>query len=147
MRQLFITPSVNDWTSYYDLQIGGSLPGFHGTPYQRGRGIGSFFRGLFRMALPVLTKFGKIAGRQALKSGAAVASDLLAGEKFSESLKQRGKEGLGNILQESSEAVLKGKGLGNRHKKLINGVYVIPNDIFSKHDTVNSRKKRASHKK
>jgi len=42
------------------MQTGyGNIEGFHGTPYQRDAGLGSFYKSLFRMAVPVIKCVGK----------------------------------------------------------------------------------------
>ena len=45
-----------DYENYYLKQAGEGLPGFHGTKYQRGNGLGSILTGLFRVAAPLLKK-------------------------------------------------------------------------------------------
>jgi len=50
------------WLSYYGnqaLQTRFGMEGYRGTPYQRGAGLGSFFKALFRMAVPVIKSVGK----------------------------------------------------------------------------------------
>ena len=66
--------------------MGGAIPGFVGQPYQRGAGIGSFFRSIFRMAAPVLKRAAKAVGKQALKTGASIVADVAKGEIFCQPL-------------------------------------------------------------
>jgi hypothetical protein len=67
---------VEFWTDYYQQQqTGHGLPIFVGMPHQRGAGIGSFFRNLFRMAVPVLKRAAKAVGKQAVATGASVLAD------------------------------------------------------------------------
>lgn len=57
MRLKFNPENEKLWLQYYKnqaLQSGHGLAGFQGFPYQRGAGLGSFFRRLFRVAMPVL---------------------------------------------------------------------------------------------
>ena len=82
-----------------------------------------------------------------LRSGAKVASDILGGEEVGEALKKRGKEGLGQLLQDSSEVVMKGKGFGKKPIKVIKGLRVLHNDVFTKYGAAHRRKKRAGLKK
>jgi len=65
--------------------------GFVGLPYQRGAGLGSLFRGLFRAILPVAKSGGKSVGRQALQTGTEIASDVLAGKSLKDAAEERGK--------------------------------------------------------
>ncbi|MCP4125017.1 MAG: hypothetical protein GY751_25015 [Bacteroidetes bacterium] len=63
---------------------------YSGLPYQRGTGIGNVFRGLIRYLLPVAKTVGKSLGKQALRTGAQIASDIAGGDKLEESVKKRG---------------------------------------------------------
>jgi len=62
---------MDRYTRYYVNQIGGG--GEVGPVYranfrvQRGNGIGSFFRGLFRCVKPLLNSGAKAVGKEALK--------------------------------------------------------------------------------
>ena len=97
-----------------DQQYGNGYPSFVGLPYQRGTGIGSFFRGLFRAVAPVLRSVGKTAGREALRAGVNILSDTVDGRGVKESFNEHGKRALSNTLRESGEIVQRGKGLGTR---------------------------------
>ena len=81
------------WLAYYREQAeqsGHGLAGFQGLPYQRGAGLGSFFKSLFSMAVPVLKKVAgstaKRVGKQALSAIGNVAADMTSGRNFKESL-------------------------------------------------------------
>ena len=66
---------------YYLQQVGHGLTAFAGVAVQRGHGLGSILSGLFRGALPILKNVGKAVGKQLLKSGLEVASDVVSGVK------------------------------------------------------------------
>ena len=66
------------YTDYYVNQAGGALPVFQGSRGQRGHGFGSVLSGLFRSAVPMLKRIGK----QALTTGAYIASDMLGGKNL-----------------------------------------------------------------
>ena len=122
MRAVYIPLSDADWAEFYlsnAEQTGHGLAGFQGMPYQRGNGLGSLFRGLFRMILPVAKKVGKVVGKQALSTGAQVASDVASGNyNLKESLKKRTREGLSNVLDKGSKHFSQtGAGLGIRPTK------------------------------
>ena len=61
-------------------QKGGNLPAFHGARFQRGYGLGSIFKGLFRWVLSHLQQAAKVLGKKTLQTGVKVAQDVLAGE-------------------------------------------------------------------
>jgi hypothetical protein len=84
------------------IQQGRGIPYFTGPVYQRGHGIGSLFRGLFRFAMPLLKQGAKTLGRQALQTGIQVAGDVLEDRPLKESLRARVKEA-GSALKTKAE--------------------------------------------
>ena len=94
-------------------QKGGHLPAFNGAIMQRGYGLGSFLKGLYRWAVPHLHSGVKALGKQALKEGVGVAQDVINGESVSDSLMKRGRKAIGsNESQNASQA-----GAGKKPKK------------------------------
>ena len=77
------------YEDYYVQQSGSGLPVFMGARGQRGHGIGSILSGLFRSAVPFLKRGLKFLGRQAIKTGAEIANDVVEGKDFAESTRQR----------------------------------------------------------
>ena len=57
------------YMNYYREQAGHGLPGFQGARFQRGQGLGSMFKGLLRLATPLLKKGAVALGKTALKTG------------------------------------------------------------------------------
>jgi hypothetical protein len=117
------TPENTDyWLKFYQesvashsqYQIGGELSGFRAfAPYHRGGGLGSFFKSLYRHALPIL----KSVGIHALSAGSKIAADLAQGRKFSETAKEHSKAAAGEFLKESASKLgQKGEGLGRRRQ-------------------------------
>nr|DAC81399.1 TPA_asm: cupiennin [Pimephales minnow adintovirus] len=67
-----------DYVAYYQNQAGGALPGYAGGGVMYGSGLGGIFRGLFRMAIPLLKRGFSIA-KPHLKSAAKnIASDVFS---------------------------------------------------------------------
>lgn len=138
MRQQFNPENYNAWLNYYTdqaSQVGYGMIGFKGTPYQRGAGLGSFFRSLFRMALPLFKSAATTVGRQALASGANMATDVLQGKPALRSLEDRGREGLASLMKKAGESIQPqlGRGLGIRPKS-IKGT---TKDIFNNQNVIN----------
>ena len=98
-------------TDSYVNQAGGSLPVFQGSPGQRGHGFGSVLSGLFWSAVPMLKRIGK----QALTTGAYIASDMLGGKKFNESAQARVRQGINSFLP-PNEDVSEQTGSGRRRR-------------------------------
>ena len=105
------------WLQYYKQQSGGGALGFSGIPYQRGYGLGSFFKGIFRTILPVAKSALKTVGKQALSTGAQIASDVAAGEDFKQSAKKRGRAAVANLTGKAVRKLQQGRGVGVRPTK------------------------------
>ena len=61
------TPNHKLYEEFYlnqAKQKGGNLSAFHGARFQRGYGLGSIFRGLFRWAVPHLKQRAKMLGKK-----------------------------------------------------------------------------------
>lgn len=111
------------WLQYYSTQAsqtGYGIDGFHGIPYQRGAGLGSFFRSIFRMAVPIFKSVGKQVGKHALSAGANIATDIVKGRPLFESTKEHAAAEASRMLEETSEALRSqaGRGLGVRPKSI-----------------------------
>ena len=106
MKKLY-TPNHKLYEEYYlnqAKQKEGNLPAFHGARFQRGYGLGSIFKGLFRWAMPHLQQGAKMIGKRALQTGVQVAQDVLAGENVKAATKKRAKQALGLPSQNSSQS-------------------------------------------
>jgi hypothetical protein len=121
MHVVYIPENGDYWFQYYktsvtsnpQYQLGGELQGFRAySPYHRGAGLGSFFRSLFRMAMPLL----KSAGKQTLAAGSKIAADVVQGRPLKESALEHGKHAAGEVLHDTADRIQKGKGIGQRKK-------------------------------
>lgn len=89
---------MGHYIAYYDSQVGGGIDQvFVGSPYQRGNGIGSFLSGLFRKALPILSSGAKTVGKEALRAGVGILSDLSQSMPFGESVRSRSRNATSNL--------------------------------------------------
>lgn len=89
--------------SHYQLGSGvGRI--YVGAPYQRGSGIGSFLGGVFRYVLPLLKRSAKAVGKEALRAGFNIASDV--GERntpFKEAFRSRVRQSTENLQSKAQE--------------------------------------------
>lgn len=108
MRVRYVPVTEKEWLLHFQHGAG-----FRGSPYQRGAGLGSVFRSLFRAILPVAKKAGKAIGRRALQAGADIATDLVSGKNLKQSLEDHGKQATTDLLDRASNS-LKGGKLGRR---------------------------------
>ena len=82
-------------------QKAGNLPAFHGARFQRGYGLGSIFKGLFRWAMPHLQQGAKVLGKKALQTGAQVAHDVMEGNNVNTALAKRSKEAIRGLVPQA----------------------------------------------
>lgn len=118
---MYFYESPGFWLTYYKhqaTQSGHGLDGFHGLPYQRGAGLGSFFKSLFRVAVPVFKRVANATarrvGRHALGAVSQIAADVTGGRDLKDSFKSRGKQAVSDVLHETANALQAGNGLGVR---------------------------------
>ncbi len=99
----------------------GTYPVYRGHPYQRGAGLGSIFKTLWRFAFPIAKSIGKTVGKQALRSAAHVATDLADGRDLGESVQQHATTGAKRLVRKGARKVQKrmqkGRGLGRPSSK------------------------------
>lgn len=114
---------TNPYIDYYAKQAGSGLPSFVGVRYQRGSG---FWGTLFSRAILPAVKF---LGKQALSTGVNVASDMIEGEKFKDSIKKRAKQSGEDIahkgIDQAKVFLQTGKGRKRKPKKIHYGAKAI----------------------
>lgn len=97
---------MSHYITYYENQVGGGIDHvFVGSPYQRGNGIGSFLSGLFRKAVPLLTRGAKAIGKEALRTGISVLGDMTQSIPLKDSLKLRSQEATGNLKRRADDSI------------------------------------------
>lgn len=114
------------YLAYYKNQLGGGVSAvYRGSPYQRGHGIGSFLGGLFRTITPLLKSGAKAVGKEALRTGINVLSDVVGTnvpvkhvisnrmQEFTGSLKRKADNKLNNVIMTGSGK----KGVRRSYKK------------------------------
>lgn len=126
--------SYDRYVRYYHDQAGGQLPVFRGAAYQRGHGLGGyasgqsgggiadFFKGLFRIALPLVKKMGFALGKQTLASGADIINDLETSRQpvrqvFKRRVNEAGDALLHKAATTADKIMQSGKGVKSRTRK------------------------------
>lgn len=109
------------WVSHLTQKGGG--PHFAGVQYQRGGGFGSVFRGLMRFILPIAKTAGRSLGKQAIKAGSRIATDVIDGRNIRESAEEHSTKAIKNLGARARKATGRrprkrqiGRGLGNRQR-------------------------------
>ena len=103
----------NSVVSILQKQRGFGRPGYAGISHvyigshnQHGHGIGSFLGGLFRRVLPWLQRGARAVGKEAVRAGMNVASDVLSKDmNFKDSLRTRARESGKNLKRKAGETI------------------------------------------
>ena len=114
-------PNAKAYKLHFRNQRGGApLPGFKEVGIQRGYGLGSMFRSLFRSAISILKSGAKTVGKAALKTGMGVANDVLNGKDIcsaaSTRVKQTGHELKQLAMNAARNALTSQTGQGRKRK-------------------------------
>lgn len=121
---------------------------------QRGGGIGSFFKGIFRAAVPLLVRGGKAVGKtvakEALNAGVGILGDMATGrmpikDSFREHARQSGK----NLKRKAEEGLdrMSGSGYKSPYQTLIShSSFSSDGSNISKNINKRRRKKKVSNK-
>ena len=86
------------YEDYYRAQSGSGVPIFHGYRGQRGHGLGSILSGFFRSAMPILRRGLSFFGKEALRTGAKIATDVADGQSLGDSAKRRVSERINEVI-------------------------------------------------
>lgn len=97
---------------YYCNQIGGGGRGvnhvYAGAPRMRGHGLGSWFSGIFRSALPLLTKGARAVGKEALRASVNMLDDVTENNtSFKDSFNHRINESGQNLKRKATDKLHK----------------------------------------
>lgn len=104
----------------YFLQVGGGDigPVYRSSYYkQRGRGLGNFFRGLWKFVKPLVTGGIKAVGREARDTGIRVLSDIGTGKPIKEVFQERSMEAIDNLKRKAEDKISRMTGAGLRAPK------------------------------
>lgn len=112
------------YTKYYSIQSGGgyNIDGFgpllkSQKIYQKGRGIGGFFSGIFRYLRPLLSSALQGLKNEALQTGA----DILNGKPINKIFYDRSIEVVDKLRDKAAEKIKQMSGAGCRTRKTIKG--------------------------
>ena len=95
----------------------GGIVVYRGSPYQRGHGIGTFLKGLFRASLPLLKRGARAVGKELLHSGVNFMEDLDHDMPPGEGFSARMKEARSNLKRKAIDTLLKGKGYKRKKRR------------------------------
>ena len=123
MRKMYCCDASRSmYEDYYANQSGGAMPVFMGARHQRGHGIGNFFSGLKRVAIPLLKRGAQFLLPRLFKTGREIASDVASGTKIKDALKERvpgaAKEAARDAINEASQHFFSQSGSGLRRRSI-----------------------------
>lgn len=81
----------------HKMHYGTGIPVFRGEFNQQGSGLGNMLAGLARRAIPLLTPIAKTVGKEILKTGGQVLTDVLTGK---DDIKSSAKKRVSNAIVE-----------------------------------------------
>lgn len=87
------------YENYYMSQVGHGMPYFSGAQYQKGYGLGNIFSSIAKSFLPLVKSGARAIGKQVLRSGVGLASDVLQGKNIKQAAVERAKVAGVNLLQ------------------------------------------------
>ncbi|GFV71137.1 uncharacterized protein F54H12.2 [Trichonephila clavipes] len=108
---------TKQFEDYYISQTGNGLPYYAGQSFQKGYGIGGWFKRLFRTALPFLKSDAKSVGKEVLKTSTQIANDMLEGQSFPESARQRTNETRKKLIKKAIQKADEMIGRGKKHQR------------------------------
>lgn len=112
---VFYNPENEDWLAYFERQSGEGV--FRGLMYQRGAGIGSIFRSMFRYLLPIAKTIGREVGLEGLATGSRILGEVAGGKDVKGAVVDESREGLRKLLNRASTRMNERQtGSGRRNK-------------------------------
>lgn len=122
---------IERYDHYFQTGQGGATKGvghvFIGSPYQRGHGgIGSFLAGIFRRVLPLLSRGARAVGKEALRAGMNIVSDVAQNTPVKESLRNRMRESGLNLKRKAEDKLdTMMEGSGYKRARNITGLQLL----------------------
>ena len=96
-----ISRKIN-WDTIPKVQSGRGLIGYRGlSRYQRGNGLGSIFRTLFRISKPLGKKVLQNVAKEGLDTVSLISQDISKGKNVKQSIKSRAKAGGKNLARKA----------------------------------------------
>ena len=108
---------LKDFEDYYLNQEGNGLLYYKGQSFQKGYGIGGWFKKIFRTVLPLISKGTKTIGKEVLRTGTQIAGDVLEGKDIRESAEVRTKEAGRKLAKKAMKKADDMLGQGKRYKR------------------------------
>ena len=106
------------YEDYYANQSGGEMPVFMGGRHQRGHGLGNFFAGLKRFAIPLLKRGAMFLLPRLFKTGTDIVNDVASGTDIKVAFKSRVPEAARNAIKEVSKDLFNQSGSGLRRRQI-----------------------------
>jgi hypothetical protein len=126
---------------------------FVGMPRQRGHGLGSVFKSLWRYLRPMASALGPIAkeagaalGQEGLATGARMLNQLVEGSTPKEALAVEGREGVKRLLNRASTRLQRGSGGRKRARYGGSHIMLKPGDVVTGHSIARARRAKSNTK-
>lgn len=92
-------------------QVGlGTITVYRGSPNQRGHGIGTFLKGLFRASMPLLKRGASAVGKELMHSGINFLEDIENDMPAKLAFQHRLSQAQDNLKRKAIDTIFRGKG-------------------------------------
>jgi hypothetical protein len=90
---------------------------YHGAKFQRGYGLASFLKNMWRLALPIFKSGARSLAKEGLVTGVNFANDLIQSKNVKQSFEKRLKEAGSNLKRKAEEKLSSMQGAGLKRMK------------------------------
>lgn len=131
--------NYNDrYADYFENQCGAGMNVYHGSKFQRGYGLASFLRNMWRLAVPIFKSGGRSLVQEGLTGGLNFANDLMQRKNARQSFENRLKEASSNLQRKAEEKLIRMKGAGLKRMKDHRELQLVP--VKQQRKTVKKKK-------
>jgi hypothetical protein len=121
--------SYNDrYINYFENQRGSGMNIYHGAKFQRGYGLASFLKSMWRLAVPIFNSGARSLAQEGLTSGINFANDLMERKNARQSFENRLKETGSNLKRKAEDKLTRMQGAGLKRVKQQRTLQLVASD-------------------
>lgn len=132
------------YIDYFQNQCGSGMNIYHGRKFQHGYGLASFFKNMWRLAVPIFKSGARSLAQEGLMTGVNFANDLMERKNVKQSFENRLKEAGSNLKRKAEDKLTLMKGSGLKRLKSCQSLQLVPGNRDRKAVVVVKKKKRQS---
>lgn len=121
--------SYNDrYINYFENQCGSGMSIYHGAKLQRGYGLASFLKSMWRLAVPLFKSGARSLAQEGITSGFNFANDLMERKNAKQSFESRLKEAGSNLKRKAEDKLTRMQGAGLKRMKQQRTLQLVASD-------------------